>query len=211
MIESLLEWLTVHSDQAPYIIFGLLVLTGLSVPISEDAMLIASGVLASTVIPEQTAHLFLGVLLGCYVSDCIAYAIGRFFGDKLSKSRWGIFALSESRVQRLNMFYHRYGFLTMLVGRFIPFGVRNGIFMTAGAGKMPFARFACIDAISCLLFSGFVFFTSYFCAEHFESRGYDALHNLMYYGGIVLLGIVACSVFVLVVRKYWLKRVAKRT
>ena len=38
-------------------------------------------------------------------------------------------------------FYKKYGALTLVIGRFIPFGVRNAIFLTSGISKMPFAKF----------------------------------------------------------------------
>jgi membrane protein DedA with SNARE-associated domain len=208
MVESLLEWLSLHADQAHYIIFGLLVVTGLSVPISEDAMLIVSGILASTVIPDHTLHLFLGVFLGCFASDCIAYGLGRHFGKRLTRSRWSFFSLSESRVRRLNVFYKRYGFWTLFVGRFIPFGVRNGIFMTAGAGKMAFSYFALVDGISCLIFSSIVFFASYSCAQNYESVQY-----FMHHGGRLLLLAVCIAVASFVGLKMWRRRygVARKT
>lgn len=194
MIETTLEWLTFHQELAHYIIFVLLVLTGICVPISEDALLIASGVLASTVIPEHTLQLFMSAFLGCYVSDCIAYAIGRHFGGKLTKSKW-MFALSESRMRKLKLFYGKYGFLALFIGRFIPFGVRNGIFMTAGAGKMAFSRFALTDGISCLIFSSIVFFASYSCAKN-----YGAVQSFMHRSGIVVfLGALLIAVIALVI------------
>ena len=61
MIESMAQWLTVHADHAPLFVFGLLLLAGFSLPISEDLLVIVSGVVASTVIPEQTVPLFIAV------------------------------------------------------------------------------------------------------------------------------------------------------
>ncbi len=206
MVESLLEWLSVHADQAHYIIFGLLVLTGLSVPISEDAMLIVSGILASTVIPDHTWHLFCGVFLGCYASDCIAYGIGRFFADKLLRSRWLFFSLSEDRLARLQSFYKKYGVLTLLVGRCIPFGVRNGIFMAAGASKMTFSHFFITDGISCFFFSLAIFFASYSCAQN-----YDVVQQFLHTSGVVvLLSVIGCAAGFFVYRK-WMKRSLKHS
>src|SRR5437763_1149268 len=151
-MESLLQWLTEYAAHAHFIIFGLLILAGFSLPISEEVMLILSGVLASSVIPDHTPHLFLSVFLGCYFSDWTAYWIGRFFGKKLYTIKWLPFSLTENRVQRLAWFYENYGFLTLFIGRFIPFGVRNGIFMTAGVSRMHFGKFALCNAVGCLLF-----------------------------------------------------------
>src|SRR5690348_10457707 len=118
-METLLQWLSLHADHAHFIIFGLLILAGFSLPVSEELMLIVSGVLASSIIPDQTFYLFLAVFLGCYFSDWIAYWLGRLMGQKLYTIKWLPFVLNEKRVQRLRYFYNRYGFLTLFIGRFI--------------------------------------------------------------------------------------------
>ena len=55
----------------------------------------------------------------------------------------------------------RYGFWTLLVGRFIPFGVRNCLFMTAGMARMPFLKFAVSDGIACFISSTVLFSLGY--------------------------------------------------
>jgi len=167
-METLLQWLSLHADNAHFIIFGLLVLTGFSLPISEELMLIATGVLASSVIPDNTIHLFLAGLLGCYFSDCVAYWLGRRMGVKLYNVKWLPFSLTEKRVAKMKWFYDNYGFLTLFVGRFIPFGVRNCIFMTAGIGKMHFGKFAASDAVGCLFFSTLIFALAYSFGKNYE-------------------------------------------
>ena len=165
MVESLAFWLTQHADLAPLWIFGLLLLTGFSIPISEDVMVIASGVLAGSVLPEKKELLFLAVFLGAYFSDWIAYWMGRLLGTRLSRTRW----FSPERRQAVERFVSRYGFSTLFFGRLIPFGVRNSIFMAAGALKMHFGRFLVSDGISCLLFSLTIFSLAFQCGENYSS------------------------------------------
>jgi membrane protein DedA with SNARE-associated domain len=45
----------------------------------------------------------------------------------------------------------------LLVGRFIPFGVRNGLLLTAGLGRMSFVRLATVDLVAATLSCGFYF------------------------------------------------------
>ena len=168
-METLLQWLSLNADNAHFIVFGLLILAGFSLPISEEIMLIASGVLASSVIPDHTPHLFIAVFLGCYFSDWIAYWLGRVCGKKLYNISWLPFSLNEKRVEKLGIFYEKHGFLTLLIGRFIPFGVRNGIFMTAGVSRMHFGKFAITDAIGCLFFSFLIFTLAYSFGKNYES------------------------------------------
>jgi membrane-associated protein len=168
-MESLVQWFSIHGQHAHYILFGLLLLAGFSLPISEEVMLMIGGILASSFIPERTIHLFFGVFLGCYFSDWIAYWLGRFLGYRLYSVRWLHFALCEKRVAKLNRFFASYGFLTLVIGRFIPFGVRNGIFMTAGIGKMHFGKFALIDILGCFCFSLLLFSLAYYCGANYEA------------------------------------------
>lgn len=182
MIESMAQWLSLHADHAPFLVFGLLLLTGFSFPISEDLLVIVSGVLASTVIPEKTIPLFIAVFFGSYFSDWIAYWIGRSLGTRLGRLSLFRRTLSDERRHVVERFFRRYGFLTLFIGRMIPFGIRNSIFMAAGAGKMKFGRFLLGDGLSCLLFSSIVFFLAVRAGENYgklqhalSSIGYVAL------------------------------------
>ena len=71
MFESIAGWITLHADHAPWFVFGLLLLTGFSFPVSEDIVVIVSGVLASTVMPEKTILLVLAVCFGAFLSEIV--------------------------------------------------------------------------------------------------------------------------------------------
>jgi len=140
-----------HAHYAHFVIFGLFMLAGLNIPISEDVLIIASGMLASTIVPENTWKLFLAVFLGAYLSDFIPYYLGRRFGHNLWNVRWFSRMVKPHRLEQIKHYYHKYGILTLLIGRFIPFGVRNCLFLSAGLGKMRFWKFAMSDGIACLI------------------------------------------------------------
>src|SRR5262249_5862942 len=148
-----------------------------SLPVSEDLLLIASGVLASTVMPEKTVALFVAAFLGSYASDWVAYALGRFFGTKIFHMKW----CGVKRLEKLQTFYEKYGVFALMIGRCIPFGLRNGIFMTAGVGKMHFGKFLLSDGIACFLFSLVLFFLAY----SFSSRT-DELMSYVQSVGVIL-------------------------
>jgi membrane protein DedA with SNARE-associated domain len=200
-METFLQWLTVHASYAHYILFGLLMVSGFSLPVSEELMLIVAGVLASSIIPEHTIHLFLAVFLGCYFSDWIAYWLGRILGDKLYRVRWLSFAFSEKRILKLKSFYEKHGTLALMLGRFIPFGVRNGIFMTAGVGKMHFGKFALIDGIGCFLFSCLLFSLAYSFGQNYET-----LRSLIDVSNIILFALFLSSIVALLIYLKFKKR-----
>lgn len=167
-MESIIQFLFDHAQHAHWIVFTALMLAGLNIPISEDLMIILSAVLAATVVPENTYKLFLGVFLGCYFSDWLCYWIGRHFGPKLWNIAWFAKAFDKKRIDQVQSYYAKYGFWTLIVGRFIPFGVRNGLFLTAGLGKMPFGKFAMSDGIACLISNTTLFSLAYMVGKNYE-------------------------------------------
>jgi membrane protein DedA with SNARE-associated domain len=131
-------------------------------------MIIFSAVLAATVVPENVYKLFLGVFLGCYLSDWVCYWIGRQFGPKLWNIRWFAKTFDRRRIDQVHHYYAKYGFWTLLIGRFIPFGVRNGLFLTAGLGKMPFGKFILSDGIACLCSNTALFYLAYAVGKNYQ-------------------------------------------
>ena len=187
-MEVLVNFIIAHADQAHWIIFGLLMLAGLNVPISEDLMLIIGGMIASTMHPENTYRLFIWIFLGCYLSDWMAYGLGRFLGPRLLQ--WRNFKRFEEKgtLKMIQDYYHKYGFLTLLIGRFIPFGVRNCLFITAGMGEMAFTRFILADGIACFLSNAVMFSLAYSFGKHYqELLAMVSSANMMIFGTFVLI------------------------
>lgn len=65
---ELVAFIQSHVEYAPFIIFGLLLLAGFNIPISEDGMLFITASLAAKN-PEYLPQLFAGVYFGAYFSD----------------------------------------------------------------------------------------------------------------------------------------------
>lgn len=156
-----------HVDCAHWMIFGLFMLAGLNLPISEDLLIILGGVLASTVIPENTWKIFAAIFLGAYLSDWIPYWVGRKFGPTLWRSRWFSRMVNSNRLEQIQDYYRKYGVTTLFVGRFIPFGVRNCLFLTAGMAKIRFRKFLLVDGIACLLSNTLLFTLAYFFGKNY--------------------------------------------
>lgn len=192
-MEELIQIIQANVQYAPYIIFGALLLAGLNIPVSEDAMLFISGVLASSH-PEYLTELFIGVYMGAYLSDLICYSLGRFLGPKLFEIRFFANMVPPERIQKIHNFYENYGIVTLLLGRFIPFGVRNALFLTAGLGQMTFTKFALADLLACTI-STITFFTLYY---HYGSAVIDFVKG----GNIVLFSIAAIAL----AAYYWRKK-----
>ncbi|MDF2576574.1 MAG: putative rane protein [Chlamydiales bacterium] len=195
-----------NADYAHWIIFGALMLAGFNVPISEDLMLIISGVLASTVVPENTTKLFLGVFLGCYLSDWEAYWLGRLLGPKLWEIKWFSKMVPKERFEQVSRFYDKRGFLVLLIGRFIPFGVRNALFITAGMMKMHFGKFILSDGIACLISNSTLFYLAYTVGKN-----YDLLLEKVKTFNILIFSIFLIAITAFLIRKIWIKKKSQLT
>lgn len=76
--------------------------------------------------------------------------------------------LPPSKIDKVETYYQKYGIATLIIGRFIPFGVRNCIFVSTGLSKMNFFKFALIDFIACSAWSSIMFFSFYHLGKNFE-------------------------------------------
>lgn len=196
-MESIIIFITEHAYHAHWIVFSLLMLAGLNIPISEDLMIITSGLLAATIVPENTAVLFFAVFLGSYLSDWMAYFIGRTLGRKLWNIKWFKRTIHPKRLIQAQTFYEKYGFFTLLIGRFIPFGVRNCLFITAGMGRMHFGKFILSDGIACMLSNATLFFITYALG-----RNYQILLKLLKTFNIVIFSVFVVTIISIIWYKY---------
>ena len=106
---------------------------------------------------------------------------------------------SKERLDKIHSFYENYGIITLIFGRFIPFGVRNGLFLTAGLGKMNFSKFALSDLLAASISCSFFFSLYYYLGE--------AVISVIKKGNIILFSIVAIGVLIV----YLKKRKAKKS
>ena len=167
-MEPFIDFIARHANTAHWMIFGAIILAGLNVPISADLMLIVSAVLAATIIPGHAVHLFLAVYIGCLLSAWVAYWMGRIVGPKLLSIGWFAKMLPLERLLKMRSFYERYGFWTLMIGRFIPFGVRNCLFMSTGMSKLPFLKFVWRDCVACLIWSSSCFYLFYLIGQNYQ-------------------------------------------
>jgi membrane-associated protein len=195
-LSQLLDFICANARDAHWIIFLLLMLAGFGLPISEDLLLITGGAIASTCIPNKTLHLFIWIYMGCWMSAWIAYWIGRLLGPKLYDIPWFNRILTPKRIHRLHHYYEKFGIFTFIVGRFIPGGVRNALFMTSGLGKMPFLKFILRDGFACLISSSVIFTIGYQFGYNYKV----IIHNikkfdLYFLGGLALIISLVSLVF----------------
>lgn len=168
MLESLFFYVCEHVHYAPWILFGLLLLTGLCLPISEDLLLISGGAIASTCLREHTIELYLWLFSGSLLAAWEAYWIGRLMGPKLYQVPVFKSIVTPHRLDALRGYYAKFGLFTFIFGRFCPGGIRNALFMSSGLSKIPFQKFIVRDTLACLISTLSFFFLGYKFGQHFD-------------------------------------------
>jgi len=168
-METIYTFICANAENAHWILFLCLLLAGLNIPISEDLVLLMAGTLAATCLDfPESYYLYIWVFFGCWFSAWEAYWLGRLWGTKLYTVRGFRHIITPARIEKLQHLYNRFGLLTFIVGRFIPGGVRNTLFITCGMGKMPFDKFIARDFIACLIASFTLFYLGFTFGEHFS-------------------------------------------
>ncbi len=158
-------------DFAPhvhYIAFISLLLAGFNFPISEDIIFIISASIAATIIPENTFKIAAGCVLGAYLSDIISYCLGRFGINFILQHRKLARFYPMDKIQKMEYYYQSHGAKTLFFGRFIPFGVRNIIFLTAGIARMKLYTFMLVDLLALSITSTILFTIGYTLASNYE-------------------------------------------
>ena len=148
-----------------------------------DSLLFAAGVFSAD---GGGLHLWATLIVfyaAAILGNTSNYWIARFFGKRIIDSG-KIKALTPERMAKLDHFFERYGGLTIVITRFMPF-FRTFAPFIAGTGHMNFGKFTLFNAIggiswvSLFVLVGYFFGGIPFVQEHFE---------------IIVLGIVAVSV-----------------
>lgn len=200
-MESIFAYICQNAEFAGPVLFGLLLLSGFNVPISEDLVIITGGVLVTTCIPDHYLYLYLWIFAGAWISAWEAYWIGRILGPKLYNISWFNWVINAKRIDRLHHYYEKFGAFTFIIGRFFPGGVRNALFMTAGMGKMPFPVFILRDGVAAIISTNFFFYLGHLFAENYHL----IVHYFVKYDRIAL-GLILLIV-ILFILYFWIKKV----
>jgi membrane-associated protein len=203
-MESLISFICEHSHDAYWILFCLLLLAGFNVPISEDLLLMTGGIISSTcfIDPSQseTLYLYAWIYAGCWISAWEAYWVGRLLGPRLYTIKWFSHVITKKRIDNLHYYYEKFGILTFIIGRFVPGGVRNALFMTSGLGKMPFSTFLFRDGIACLISSSTLFYLGRLFGENYH----ELLHYFKQYELVIvilLIIVILATITILFMKK----------
>ena len=136
-----------------------------------DSLLFVCGAIAA--VGGMNLPLLMGLLtLAAVLGDALNYSIGRRLGARVfawERSRW----FNRDAFDRTHAFYERYGGMTVIIARFLPF-VRTFAPFVAGVAHMNRARFSLYNVVGGLVWVvsltglGYLIGNTAWVKQHFE-------------------------------------------
>jgi phosphatidylserine decarboxylase len=149
-----------YIDFFPLVALIALLLAGFSLPFSED-LIIIMGALLCHEDPRLLVPTLAAIYIGVIASDFIAYKIGSMAGKGTIRNKLPASLFREKKLNRMHRLMEKYGIFTFIVCRFIPFGVRNTLFMASGFFGLRLRIFALFDVLAAMISVNTLFFLAY--------------------------------------------------
>lgn len=142
---------------------GTALFLGMFIPfVTGDSLLFAAGLTAAAHDELNIVVLAVGVGVAAFIGDQVGFIIGRHAGrDYLDRRKSRRF---QQAIRASEKFYARYGWWSVVVARFVPFG-RVIIPVIAGIGRMNYYRFLTSNLVGALLWGVGLTLTGYFAAS----------------------------------------------
>jgi membrane protein DedA with SNARE-associated domain len=168
-MNSIVSFISQYVSYWPLVAFGALLLSGLNLPISEDAIIILSATFAQTdssiLLPN-----YIAIYSGIFLADIIVYCTGKLLGMGILKIKVLQKRLTPERINWVSSHLEKHGLKTFILCRFIPFGVRSMLFMGSGFVKLPFKKFLFYNSIAGFISSSTLYWLVYFIGEVATSK-----------------------------------------
>ena len=122
-----------------------LILSGLGLPIPEEVVVVAAGVLSHDSESFKWQYAYLACLGGAMAGDIVVYSIGRYLGHGFFlRYPWFARLMHEEREAKMEEVIKNHGFKVFFVARFMV-GVRVPLYLAAGVVRMSWPRFLLIN------------------------------------------------------------------
>jgi len=150
-------------DWGLYAVFLLMVVDAV-LPAASELVMVYAGAVAAGAIAGSSVTLFgttidsrgwafvamaLAGTVGNTVGSVVGWAIGAYGGRPLLERRGRFFHLSETKLDRADAWFERFGDAAVFLGRITPV-VRSFISIPAGVVRMPIVRFTVLTFLGCL-------------------------------------------------------------
>ncbi|MDR0494161.1 MAG: VTT domain-containing protein [Treponema sp.] len=195
---NIVEWLRQYIEFYPLAAFIGLMLAGLNVPISED-LIIITGAFVAQGEPSLLIPTFAAIYAGVVISDFVSYWLGTCLrqGTRQGMRPLAIklrFITEFFDTKNFTKAYHyleKFGIITFIVCRFIPFGVRNTLFLSSGFFGLRLRRFVLYDISAATISVSILFFLVYYFGE--------AVEKPFHIVGIALFVIVLSTILFIII------------
>lgn len=168
-------------------VLGLLLLSGLGMPLPEDVTLFAGALLAYY--EKADVHLMVMVsLVGVMVGDSFVFFMGARYGRQLLTHRWVAKILHAERLGRIQDEFHKHGAKILFAARFMP-GLRTPTFFSAGMMHIPYSRLLIYDGGAALLSVPAIIYVVYFFGSEVD-RVIGYIRNIENAIALTILGVI---------------------
>lgn len=187
--EALANWLIQYGSIA---LFFLLVVGIIILPVPEETLMVIAGVLMR----KGSLHIPFTLLAAYFGSICgitISYLLGRTAGHYLVNKYGSWVGLTQERLERVHLWFEKFGKWTLAFGYFIP-GIRHLTGFTSGITELEYNKFALFAYSGAIVwvttFLSFGYFLGTYCCGFFENFeiGIDE---------IIIIGIVVIILYLL--------------
>jgi membrane protein DedA with SNARE-associated domain len=175
----------------PLAAFICLLLAGFNLPFSED-LIIITGALISVDNKSLLAPTAAAIYAGVVISDVISYWIGTKIRRGATRFRMAERLISPKRLDWLKQHIDKWGIFTFIICRFIPFGIRNTLFLGSGILGIRLRFFIICDFIAAAISVNTLFFLVYHFGEDIK-RPIKALGIILFIA--LIFAITLFSVF----------------
>jgi membrane protein DedA with SNARE-associated domain len=211
MLERFIDLLGERSLEAGCaFVFGALVLCGFGLPVPEDMILVAGGVLAWLASPFETPsigamvrdpglHVMILVgLVGILAGDSVIYLMGRRLGVRIAEFGLLRRLVPPEKLQEVERQLRRRGNIVVVIARYLP-GLRAPTYFTVGHSRLPYWEFVLFDGLAATISAPLWVCLGFWFGDDIERAALEAAR----FGHYILLA-VAVVIWALAFR--WVQR-----
>jgi len=158
---------TIQSLPLPYIYFALgffCILENLIPPVPGDTVLVFGAFLVGKGV-LNLLWVCISTILGTFLGFMLLFWIGTVLGDRFLKG--DIWFFKRSDIERAIKWFERYGYLFVLINRFLP-GIRSVISISAGITKLRPSMVAIYCLIGSALWNGIWIYMGYLIGKNWQ-------------------------------------------
>lgn len=161
-LDAHLATLVANAGIWTYVILALIIFaeTGLVVTpfLPGDSLLFATGAIAAA--STLNIGILLPLLIVCAIAgDAVNYWAGTIFGERAAAGKLPL--VKKAHIDRTHEFFVRHGGKTIFLARFVPI-IRTFAPFVAGAGAMPYSRFAMYNVVGGVVWVSSMLLAGYF-------------------------------------------------